>query len=924
MIFSPMQRAANRSAIFASLLVLGLLTTFGWALRSWHHSNLLADHRRQIASQMTPYARTLGESITRQFVLLKGLRAFVEAHASVPTFGEEFELFAAGLVTGSDVTRSLAVAPGGIQRYIYSQSGGEDLLGQNLIQDSPANVRADVKRAIESREITLSAPFELRPGGFGLIARLSIYLKGHFWGLVSITLDLAPIFEDAGLYGDTGGLGLALRDRSGRILLGDSNVFNSEPVLYPVRLPEGSWELAAVPSRGWRAPVRQRLVILDITLLIIVLLLTCVTYLLVDRQSRLRRLVEERTQEVTRVNAELARDLAERKRIEDELRKTHDELETRVRQRTADLEKAVAALAAEIEERKTTEQERNLLLTITHAVADAEDVHAALGIALRKICETTGWDFGEAWTPNPDGSALELSPAWCGTGELLERFRKSTTKFRPKTGSGLIVRVWNSKKPEWIPDASVAPLSYRAEIAHEAGLKATLGVPIVANDQVQAVLVFFMSASREEDRRQVEIVLAVAAQLGSLIQRKRAEEALRESERRFQAIFDQAYQFVGLLSPDGTLLEANQTALEFIGCNRGEVVGRPFWETSWWDISPEVQKKLKNSIAEAAMGHFVRFETQHRRRDGFVSTFDFSLKPVFDDHGRVVLIIPEGRNITSRKQAEEDLRMARDELETRVQERTRELAKSNEDLRAEIAQRQRLQEQLIENGRLAAIGATTAKIAHEIGNPLNAMFLTAQRLERQLARPERDDEAAQLILRRLTDEIRRLNYLVGEFRALAHRETYNFQPIALPVIANEILAIETENYVDKGIRVEQDFPGHLPLIRGDRDKLKQALWNLCKNAVEAMPQGGTLTLRACESGSDIVLEIRDTGVGIPHGFDIFEPFTTSKSSGSGLGLVIVRQVIAAHGGSINCVSKPGKGTTFRLMLPQADLRCATN
>ncbi len=203
------------------------------------------------------------------------------------------------------------------------------------------------------------------------------------------------------------------------------------------------------------------------------------------------------------------------------------------------------------------------------------------------------------------------------------------------------------------------------------------------------------------------------------------------------------------------------------------------------------------------------------------------------------------------------------------------------------------------------------------------MFLTAQRLERQLARPERDDEAVQLTLRRLTDEIRRLNYLVGEFRALAHRETYNFQPLALPIIVNEILAIEKENYVEKGIRVEQDFPPDLPLIRGDRDKLKQALWNLCKNAVEAMPQGGTLTLTAYGSGSDVVLEIRDTGVGIPHGFNIFEPFTTSKSSGSGLGLVIVRQVIAAHGGSINCVSTPGKGTTFRLTLPRAERQYAT-
>lgn len=910
-------KGPSRLPLLLSLLTLSILTVLWWGVRRWYGSHLLAEQRRLVTAELTSYGKALGGAITQRLALLRGLSAFVESHASAATLGEEFKIFAAGLFTHSKGIRNFVVAPGGVLRYVYPLGGNESLLGHNLIQDPRPNVRADVKRAIRSRKITLTGPYQLRRGGLGLVARLAVSKEGSFWGLVAMVLDVPPILEVVGLYDYAGNSSLAVRDGSGQILFGDGAVFNGGPVLYQVELPEGAWDLGAVPRRGWNASIRRPLVVFDSVFLTIALLLTCLTYLLVNRQARLNRLVERRTEEVTRANEQLGTELAERKRVEEELRRARDELEDRVRRRTAAIEKANEALAAEIEERRRTEQERNLLLTITRAVTEAEDFHSALGIALRKICEATSWDFGEGWVPTPDGAALELSPAWYGRGGDLERFRHRTTRIRPKSGAGLIVRVWRSRQPEWNPDVSVNPLSYRGEAARQAGLKAGLAVPVIADDQVQAILVFFMSVSREEDRGLVEVVSAVAAQLGSLLQRKRAEQALLESERRFHAIFNQTYEFVGLLRPDGVLLEANETALEFVGSNLSDVMGCPFWDTPWWDVSPEVRNRLKDAIAEAAKGNFVRYETEHRRGDGSVATFDFSLKPVFDENGRVVLIIPEGRDITGRKRAEEALRRARDELEVRVRERTRELAKTNEALRAEIAERQRLQEQLIESSRLAAIGTTAAKIAHEIANPLNGMSLTAQRLERQLARPGSPlDEAVELTLRRLKDEISRLHHLLDDFRSLSQREKYNFQPTALPVIAGEIFALEAENYARRGISVAQVFPADLPLVRVDRDKLKQALWNLCKNAVEAMPQGGTLTLHAYRRGPEVVLEIRDTGVGIPPGVDIFEPFTTTKTFGTGLGLVMVRQVVAAHRGTITYTSEPGRGTTFRLALPQ--------
>jgi len=138
--------------------------------------------------------------------------------------------------------------------------------------------------------------------------------------------------------------------------------------------------------------------------------------------------------------------------------------------------------------------------------------------------------------------------------------------------------------------------------------------------------------------------------------RKQAEKDRRDQDRRFRAIFDHAVQFVGLLKPDGTTLEANRSALEFAGVKREEVVGRPFWEGPWWKESAETRERLKTAIRIAAHGCTDRFETTHTGHDGKTIIVDFSLTPVFDESGKVVLLIPEGRDVTESKLAERVIR----------------------------------------------------------------------------------------------------------------------------------------------------------------------------------------------------------------------------------------------------------------------------
>lgn len=134
-----------------------------------------------------------------------------------------------------------------------------------------------------------------------------------------------------------------------------------------------------------------------------------------------------------------------------------------------------------------------------------------------------------------------------------------------------------------------------------------------------------------------------------------AEERRRLEERRFRAIFDSAFQFIGLLDTDGTLLEANRTALDFAGITAEEIVGQPFWDAPWWRADEQTQQQLRDAVASASLGTFVRYEVEVQGRDGVRTTIDFSLKPITDDTGRVILLVPEGRDIGDVKRAHEDL-----------------------------------------------------------------------------------------------------------------------------------------------------------------------------------------------------------------------------------------------------------------------------
>ena len=234
----------------------------------------------------------------------------------------------------------------------------------------------------------------------------------------------------------------------------------------------------------------------------------------------------------------------------------------------------------------------------------------------------------------------------------------------------------------------------------------------------------------------------------------------------------------------------------------------------------------------------------------------------------------------------------------------------------DVTEERAMEENIRRTEQLTAMGELASGVAHEVRNPLNAISMIAQRLGREFSTREGEEEYRGLV-GTIRSESARINGIIEEFLRFARPPKLHRQPVGMDELLSETVSLIKAQAVERGIEVEEEYSS-LGLWNVDREQTKQVLLNLLLNGIEAMPDGGSLSIKSYVVEGKLCVEISDTGEGIPEEDlpRIFDLYFTTKDVGTGLGLSIVQRVIAEHGGWIDVDSEPGKGTTFRICLPE--------
>ncbi|MCL4429507.1 MAG: PAS domain S-box protein [Chloroflexi bacterium] len=385
----------------------------------------------------------------------------------------------------------------------------------------------------------------------------------------------------------------------------------------------------------------------------------------------------------------------------------------------------------------------------------------------------------------------------------------------------------------------------------------------------------------------------IADQLALALSKTLSEEAMRESEERFSKAFHSSPvpQIITRFG-DWRYVDANESVLRLLEYSREELLGHTSAELNL--ISADQRTQGVRTVNDG--GELRDFETSVRTKSGKILTLLASTEAVTikgEKH-----LINTFIDVTMRKQMQAKLEEYSKHLEDLVAERTKQLKDSE---------------------RLAAIGATAGMVGHDIRNPLQAITGDVYLAKTELAAVPESPEKKNALesLQEIEKNIEYINKIVADLQDFARPLKPHLEDADLQVIITELLA---KSKLPKNVKVNVKVDAEAKKVVADSAYLNRILYNLVTNAVQAMPQGGKLTIHASrdKKTKEAVLTVADTGVGIPENAKgkLFTPMFTTKSKGQGFGLAVIKRMAEALSGSVSFESQEGKGTKFTIRLPQ--------
>lgn len=345
-----------------------------------------------------------------------------------------------------------------------------------------------------------------------------------------------------------------------------------------------------------------------------------------------------------------------------------------------------------------------------------------------------------------------------------------------------------------------------------------------------------------------------------------------------ETIFNAILEGVIVTDPKGRIIYLNQAACGFFGIEAEGSLGRPIGE---------VVRGLDWAVHGGTDGGVISRDLEVFYPDNRL--LNFYVVPLLSDEAEGAAIETVGRAI-----------ILRDITETR-----------------------KATEETIESERFSALTMLAAGVAHEVGNPLNSLNIHLQLMQRHLQRvPAKSRAELEKAVSVARGEVSRLDHIITQFLRAIRPQPLALTPGDLNGIVNESVAFLRAEIADRDVLVERDLDPGIPVLEFDHDQVKQAFYNVIRNAFQAMKTGGILRIRTSADETHVNVSFSDTGGGIPpeNISRIFEPYFTTKTGGTGLGLLIVRRIIRAHGGEVVLESAAGRGLTLTLRFPRADRR----
>lgn len=512
-------------------------------------------------------------------------------------------------------------------------------------------------------------------------------------------------------------------------------------------------------------------------------------------------------------------------------------------------------------------EQRRLLQQCVDDITSSADVDTALTGVFRRVCDYAGWAGGEAWMPRADGMRLEAGHAFYAQSAQLPAFREVSglTSFEP--GRGLPGRVWQSKQPVVIASIPDDPEWKHPELAARFGIRAAVAVPALSDKEIVAVLVFLLESSPDDYGNLVDTISAVAAQLGSTIRRKLAEDALRISEARNRAMLETIPDQIYRLSPDGTYLSFQVPDMPGFFPPPERFIGKHIDEA----LPPELAGELASAYRRAQESDEVQLWEYQYEIDGRLRDREARIAPIHGSDETMVIV----RDITEREQA-----------------------------------RQALEASLRSKNELIA------SISHELRTPLTVVMGFAQVLRDEASGLSAEERAE--MIRSIAEEGADLTNIVDDLLTAAKAEAGTLAVVRVPVNLRPQSAQVLETWSREEVNhIALEWPSVRAI--GDPARVRQILRNLISNALRY--GGNRIRISISSDDTTARVQVYDNGPGIPPEQQdrIFESYqrahdTPGLTASMGLGLTISRRLARLMDGDLT-YRRQADESIFEFTLP---------